>query len=202
MLFFSLFVAPVILWARFGESYLARTERVPADTLVVESWIQEDGLHAAAAEFRSGGYRHLVTTGGLTGSPGTVRRRSYSRIAELALVDAGIPREAIIAASAPDVAKQRTFTTAVGVQRALQLQGIHPAAINIFTEGAHARRSRWVYARVFGPNVKTGVISWTAWDPTRGTSWWTSSQRTLVLIKETLGFPYEVLFSSGRSRDS
>jgi hypothetical protein len=197
-LFLAVVLTPVIVWMRFGEPYLAHTERLPADTLVVESWVQEDGLHAAAAEFRSGGYRHLVTTGGLTGSKGTKRRRSYTAISEKALVDAGIAKDEIIAADMPDVDTQRTHAMALGAQRALKDRGITPRSINVFTEGTHARRSRLVYARVFGPDVRVGVISWLPWESSKDLPWWTSSERTLTLIKETLGYPYEVLFKSGR----
>jgi hypothetical protein len=199
LLLFAVIVAPAIAWAWWGESYLAHTGRVPADTLVVESWIQEDGLHAAAAEYRSGGYRTLVITGGFSGSKGTLRRRSYAAIAERELVNAGIAEEAIITAPMPDVETQRTHTMAVAVRLALQLQGISPSAINVFTEGTHARRSRLVYAKVFGPEVSVGAIAWAPWERTAPVpGWWTSSERALDLIKETLGYPYEFLFSSGR----
>lgn len=197
-LLLAVILTPVIVWVRCGEPYLAHTERLPADTLVVESWIQEDGLYAAAAEFRSGGYRHLVTTGGLTGTKGTQRRRSYTAIAEKALVAAGIARDEIMAAEIPDVDSERTHTMALGVQRALRDRGITPRSLNVFTEGTHARRSRLVYARVFGPDVPVGVIAWLPWESSRDKPWWTSSERTLTLIKETLGYPYEVLLKSGR----
>ncbi|MGH7957839.1 MAG: hypothetical protein ACREH8_12650 [Opitutaceae bacterium] len=198
LLLLVIFVAPVSVWAWFGEAFLLRTGRIAADTLVVESWIQPDGLHAAAAEYRSGGYRHLVVTGGLTGSKGTSRRRSYSALAERELVAAGIGGDAIIAAETPDVDNQRTYVMAVSVRDVLQARGIRPAGLNIFTAGAHARRSRLVYAKVFAPEVDVGVITWTAWDRTSNVPWWRSSERTLELIKETLAYTYEFLFSSGR----
>jgi hypothetical protein len=198
LLLFLILVAPVITWAWFGETFLMRTGRVAADTLVVESWIQPDGLHAAAAEYRSGGYRHLVITGGMTGSKGTLRRRSYITLARRELVDAGIAPDAITPAEMPDVDSQRTHAMALAVRRALEEREVQPAGVNVFTAGAHARRSRLVYGKVFGPTVRVGVISWTAWDRTAGRPWWTSSERTLELIKETLGYTYELLLNSGR----
>ena len=198
LLLFLVFVAPVGVWAWLGEPFLSRTERLAADTLVIESWIQPDALHAAAAEFRSGGYRHLVVTGGLTGSKGTLRRRSYSALAERELVDAGIARETIVAAPTPDVDSQRTYTTALAVKHVLQSRNVHPTTINVFTAGAHARRSRLVYARVFGSDVKVGVIAWTPWDPNTRRAWWTSSERALELMKETLAYTYELFLHSGR----
>ena len=186
-------------WAWFGEAFLSRSERLPADTLVVESWIQPDGLHAAAAEYRSGNYRHLVVTGGLTGTKGMLRRRSYVALAERELVEAGIAKETIIPAPMPDVDNQRTYEMALAVRRALEERDVHPAAVNVFTAGAHARRSQLVYRKVFGSNVSVGVISWSATERSARRGWWTSSARTLELFKETLGYTYELLFSSGRS---
>jgi hypothetical protein len=76
---------------------------------------------------------------------------------------------------------------------------VHPVAVNVFTAGAHARRSQLVYRKVFGSKVKVGVISWGAPERNSRRAWWTSSERTLELFKETLGYTYELLFSSGRS---
>jgi hypothetical protein len=198
LLLFCVVVVPATVWGWFGERFLSHTERLPADTLVVESWIQPDALHAAAAEFRSGGYRHLVITGGLTGSKGTQRRKSYAALAQRELGDAGIAKDEIITAEMPDVDRQRTHAMAVAVQRALHAQNVHPAAVNIFTAGAHARRSRLVYAKVFGSEVKVGAISWTPTDRTANAAWWRSSERTLELVKETVGYLNELLFNSGR----
>jgi hypothetical protein len=197
LLFIAVFVAPVIGWTFCGETYLSHTERVSPDTLAVESWIQEDGIHAAAEEYRTKGYRHLVISGGFTGTKGTLRRQSYTTRAERVLIEAGIPKEAIIEASTPDVETHRTYTMAVSIRSALEQAGVKPTGVNVFTEGAHARRSRLVYAKVFGDNVKVGVISWAPWDNS-AERWWSSSERTLDLFKETLGYPYEALFNSGR----
>jgi hypothetical protein len=199
LLLLVVFVTPVAVWAWCGEAYLTRTERVAADTLIIESWIQADGLHAAAAEYRSGQYRHLVITGGLTGSKGALRRRSYAELALRELADAGVQREMILVAPIDDVDSQRTFAMATGVKRALASRNLHPPAVNVFTAGAHARRSQIVYQKAFGPEVKVGVISWSAAPRTGGRPWWTSSERTLELFKETIGYTYELLLDSGRA---
>jgi hypothetical protein len=99
----------------------------------------------------------------------------------------------------PDVETQRTHTMAVAVRRALEGAGIEPAGINVFSDGVHARRSRLIYAKVFGPDVKVGVIAWTPWQLTADRpAWWTSSERTVDLFKETLAYPYERVLNSGR----
>src|SRR5438874_5364248 len=44
--------------------FLATNHRIDTDVLVVEGWIHEYAIRAAADEFRSGAYRRVFTTGG------------------------------------------------------------------------------------------------------------------------------------------
>ena len=90
---------------------------------------------------------------------------------------------------------------AVSAWRSLHAAGAMPSAINVYTRGAHARRSRLVFAKVFGPATKVGVISWQPTD-FAAEHWWHSSERTEDLIKETVGYTFELLFNSGRLSNS
>src|SRR5215470_6339782 len=47
-----LLVALISAWFNYGESYLAFTQRSPAEILVVEGWIGRKGVSAAADEFK------------------------------------------------------------------------------------------------------------------------------------------------------
>src|SRR6266542_4646954 len=86
---------------------------------------------------------------------------------------------------------------AAAAQRAIDAAGLHPTAINVLTRGAHARRSRLIFEKVFGPGTKVGVI---AWKPPlfEQESWWESSERAEDMVKETVGYFFELFFSSGR----
>ena len=44
--------------------FLAVTERVDADVLVVEGWVHDYAIRSAVEEFRRGSYHKLLTTGG------------------------------------------------------------------------------------------------------------------------------------------
>jgi hypothetical protein len=183
----------------FGESFFSLTRRLPAQVLVVEGWIGEDGIRAAAAEFERGGYKYIVTTGGLPAD-----RKSLSDYAEMAgqqLIQLGIPKDRIIVAPTGEIEHERTFKSAVAAWRAFQLRGIQPKEINVFTLGPHARRSRLVYAKVYAPVARVGVI---AWAPTyyHTEPWWRSSGRTKCFLKEVIGYPFEVLLNSGRLSNS
>ncbi len=197
----GLFIAPFLLWFYRGERFLSHTERLPADVLVVEAWIGIEGLQAAAAEFQHEGYRYIMATGGLTNDRWSTRRWSYTEMARYELSRAGVPADRIIAAPAANSESQRTFESAMAVRKTLQAQAMSPLNVNIFTLGAHARRSRLIFARVLGPETRVGVVSWrpSVYD---SEPWWKSSERAADLIKETTGYVFELLVNSGRTSNS
>jgi DUF218 domain len=181
-----------------GESFLSQTQSSPgADVLVVEGWIGREGVRAAAREFQEHGYKYLATSGGPTLGRWERERSNYAEMAGLELMELGIPRDKIIIAPCKDTESRRTFESAVAVSHALQAAQLQPKALDVFTYGPHARRSRLVYGKVLGPETKVGVISW---KPTEYGSepWWRSSQRAKELLSESVGYAFEVLVNSGR----
>lgn len=191
--------APLLLWWFQGESFLATTDRQPADVLVVEGWIGIEGVRAAKAEFERGGYRLLVATGGLTDNSWNSQRWNLATEAHELLLRAGMPADQVIEAPARDTASQRTFESALAVRQALAQQSLRPATVNIFTHTVHARRSRLVFAKVLGP-AKVGVIAWRPQGEAIG-PWWRSSKRADELVKETVGYFFELLLNSGRTSE-
>lgn len=188
---------PVIVWWFGAERFLAVTDRQPADVLVVEGWIGLDGFRAVKQEFESGGYRHVVTAGGRHYNRWGDEHWNYAEEAGKVLVRMGVPADRIIVARADDNGNQRTHASAVAVRRELAALKLQPAAVNVITIGAHARRSRLIFARVLKP-VEVGVISWTPPEYDRAEPWWRSSDRSEEIVKETAGYPFELLFWSGR----
>jgi hypothetical protein len=82
------------------------------------------------------------------------------------------------------------------VKATLDAQGIHPKSINVFTLGAHARRSELVFSKAC-PGTEIGIIGWQP-PGYRTTPWWHSSERAIDLLVQTVGFFYEFLLNSGR----
>ncbi len=165
--------------------------------LVVEAWINTEGVRAATAEFKRGGYRHVVVTGSLTGHRWTDHRWSLVEIAEKELLRQQVPKEMIVSAPVPETDSQRTYMAAVAARHALEARGLRPTHVNVFTLGAHARRSRLVFAKVFGSEIQVGVVAWTPTDY-KTTAWWRSSARAVEFLKESVGWILELLFNSGR----
>ncbi len=193
---------PLFCWLIYGEAFLSMTNRLPGEILVVEGWIGRDGVRAAGLELEQHGYAYVVTTGGLTSGdrweePGW----SFAEGAERELIRDGVAKDRIIVATARDVGRQRTFESAVAVWRALRARGIEPKTINVFTLGSHAKRSRLVFAKVYGPKTQVGVISWTASHDVM-VPWWRSSERAREMITETVGYLYEAILNSGRRTNS
>jgi uncharacterized SAM-binding protein YcdF (DUF218 family) len=160
-------------------------------------------VRAAAAEFRSGGYQYVVATGGQPDEgkgwqdPGW----SYALGAANELARCGIPREEIILAPAENSERERTFGSAIFVFQTLQSRSIKPIFINVFTWGSHARRSRLVFAKVYGRHTRIGVISWVPATHTLQ-PWWRSSEEAKEFLTESAGYLFEWLFNSGRWTNS
>jgi hypothetical protein len=188
-------LTPVFWLCFYGETFFSLTRRVPAEVLVVEGWIGNDGIRAAAAEFETADYRYIVATGGQTDN--RPHSRNYAEIAGEELIRSGIPKDRLIIAPTGEIERERTFKSAVAAWQALQHRGIHTEDINVLTLGPHARRSRLVYAKVFAPAAHVGVIAWTPSDYETG-PWWQSRGRTKCFLKEIVGYPFEVLLNSGR----
>jgi DUF218 domain len=199
---FSLFVVlvvPAIWLCIYGESYFSLTRRLPGEVLVVEGWIGRDGVRAAAAEFEGGGYRYIVATGGQSND--SRHPSNYAEMAGEELIRSGVPADRVIIASTGEIEHERTFESAAAAWRKLQKSDIHPGYINVLTLGPHARRSRLVYAKVFAPAARVGVIAWRpAYYDTE--PWWQSRGRTKCFLKEIVGYPFEVLLNSGRGSNS
>ena len=203
--FFFIVGLPLVLvawWWRCGESFLSSTQRLPAEILAVEGWIGPDGIRAAAKEFEQRGYHYIITTGGRATNEGWEQGgSSYAEMAGRELIRSGVSKDKIIVAPARDAKSRRTYESAVAVWQALQARGIQANALNVFTFGPHARRSRLVFSKVFQPATQVGVVGW-APSGSEGMEWWRSSERAKELLTETAGYVYEILLDSGRGSNS
>jgi hypothetical protein len=189
----SLFAA----WWFKGESFLSDTDRQPPEVLVVEGWIGPFGVRSAFDEFESHGYKYVVATGGMSDQIWNDKRWSYALEGEKQLLRLGVPRSQLIVAVPIETENQRTYQSAVAVLKALQVANLHPRYVNVFTMGVHARRSRLVFAKVLGSQCKVGVISWLP-SLYLHENWRSSSEHAVDFLKESVGYLFELLFSSGR----
>jgi len=188
---------PIAWCGWYGEDFFSVTERQPAEVLVVEGWIGIEGIRAAKTEFEQGKYKYIVTSGGPTNNRWERQQWNYATEAYELLIKLGVPPDCAIEAAAPRAGNHRTFEAASVVRQTLDQRGLHPESINLFTFGTHARRSRLVFAKALHSPVKVGVVSWIPPHFLDG-PWWRSSERSIDLLKESVGYIFEVFLNSGR----
>jgi hypothetical protein len=164
-----------------------------ARTLIVEGWLDEDALDQAIAVIARGRYQRVVTSGGPIESwrEGQAWADYAARAADYLRRHGGSP-VAVLAAPAPASAQDRSFLSAVVVRDALRRQGSDGDAIDavdVFSAGVHARRSRLVYRLAFGPAVEVGVL---AARPRRYRleRWWATSEGAKSVLDEAVALAW------------
>ncbi len=185
-----------IALARGANSLLAPTEPARgadgrgARTLVVEGWLDAGELAQAVGVYRRASYDRVLTTGGPIerwDEPGGAA--NYAERAAAHLRTHGLADVPLIALPAPASAQERTYLSAVMVRDWAARSGLPLQAIDVFSAGVHARRSRLLYRMALGKGVEVGVIAaqpsaaYSTIDPQR---WWASSAGAKATLGEAL----------------
>lgn len=187
----GLLVAGLIVFvATRANQFLAVTAPAQgARLLVVEGWPAEQELARAAQHARQGGYTQVVASGGPI--PSWSSHQSYAQRAAQYL-QAQLPQGPPVSAAPSAATKQdRTYASAMAVRDWAAARGLQVNALDVVTVGVHARRSRLLYEKAFGPGVAVGVIALRPQDDDEG-RWWTSSQAFKAMLGEalSLGWTY------------
>jgi hypothetical protein len=87
------------------------------------------------------------------------------------------------------VIKDRTYSTALALKKTLLASGVSTEKVNLVSDAMHARRSRLLYEKAFGPGSHVGIIPAPErkFDPTR---WWTSSAGVREVVGELIAYGY------------
>ena len=175
--------------------FLALTDTVDAKVLVVEGWVHPYAIETAAEEFRDHQYRQIFTTGGpVVGRGGYINdyQTSASVGADL-LKKTGIQAELIQMVPSHIMGRDRTYSSAIALRDWFRTHDVQVRSLNIVTEGAHARRTRLLFEKALGPEVKVGVIAVPNpdFDARR---WWLYSEGGEDVVEEGIGYIYAKLF--------
>jgi len=183
--------------------FLATTHRVDADILVVEGWMDNYGLRAAVAEFRTGSYQRVFTTGGpVEGSGGYINDyHTNASVGADLLEKFGLPDESLQMVPSRVMDRDRTYGSAVALRNWFREHDMHIRSLNVLTEGAHARRSRLLFSEALGPGVSVGVIAVPNpdYDERR---WWRYSEGVKEVGSETVAYIYARLLFWPRRQGS
>ncbi len=166
-------------------TYLAPNDPVGAGVLVIEGWLPQKELDQVVQVLKAKGYTRVVTTGGPTDWPES-KYGNYAQMAADYLIQHGVPRELILVVPAPPSAQERTFLSAVMLRESAQRLGIKLDAIDVYSSGAHARRSRLLYQLALGKRIRVGVLAARPedYDPE---AWWRTSNGVESIVFQTIG---------------
>ncbi len=128
-----------------------------AELIIIEGWMPDAELAQMVADTEPGAL--FVTTGGPIKFGGSLfDEKTYAEVTTVRLQKLGVSSEVILTASAPDVAADRTYTSALAVFDKLKERGLSGRSANLYTLGAHSRRSFLLYRLAFGPQASLGVV--------------------------------------------
>lgn len=177
------------------QPFLAVTDATPGGALVVEGWVPDYALKSALVLAKGGAYAPLLVTGEplKIGEPLSAYK-TYAELGAATLNQLGaFPSAQAVPATA--VIRDRTYASALALRDWLRARGPLPAKLTLLTLGAHARRSRLLFEKVFGPGVKIGVIAVSNrdYDAAR---WWRFSEGFRNVTDEAIAYLYaRFLFS-------
>jgi hypothetical protein len=158
-----------------------------ARLLVVEGWLDANALDQAVARARSGRYERVLTAGGpLDGWIETPRFATFAERSADYLQRHGLP---VTAVPSPASQRERSFASAVAVRDWLAAAGRGGEAVDVFSAGVHARRSREIYRLAFGSDVEVGIL---AARPTgyEIDNWWTTSAGAKSVLDEAVSLAW------------
>jgi len=169
--------------------FLAYSNRVQSNILVVDGWLPTYLLKQAAAEYATGHYTTVLTV--QQTDPGASIDLEQTRdnyVIEI-LVRHGIPRDRLIPIFYQNIMKDRTYHSALAISEWFKRNGGTPSSLNLVTVGPHARRSRMLYLSVFEHRIPIGVIGLSdpSYDARR---WWRSSEGIREVLFEGVAYVY------------
>ena len=132
--------------------FLAVTDRVDANVLVVEGWIHEYAIRAAVREYQSDHYERVFTTGGpVEGAGGYVN--DYQTLASVSadlLRKDGVANDSVQMVPSRVMDRDRTYASAVALRNWFHAHNLPVRRINVMTEDVHARRTRLLFQKALG----------------------------------------------------
>jgi hypothetical protein len=171
--------------------FLSPSEPAPGSRiLVVEGWLEQADLRHAIAAIRTGRYERVLTTGGPVETWDDPPGRVSSAQRAAAFIRAQAPAAIVVTAvPAPDSTQDRTFVSAVALRDWAARSGVPLVAVDLFSGGVHARRSRMMFREALGPTVAVGVLAAPPryYDPAR---WWTTSHGVKTVLTETFSLAW------------
>jgi hypothetical protein len=175
--------------------FLAVTNRVNTNVLVVEGWIQRYAICGGAEEFKTGSYQRIFTTGGpVEGNGGYINDYNTSAsVGAAILTKFGVRDDLVQMVPSRVIARERTYSSAVALRDWFRDHNLAIHSFNVLTEDCHARRTQLLYQEAFGKNVTVGIIAVSNPDY-NPKDWWRYSDGVREVIGESIAYIYARFF--------
>lgn len=174
--------------------FLAVTNRVDTQYLVIEGWVPNYAVEESIAEFKSKPYVKIFTVGAdpLTGK-NIEQGDSIAFECAARLQWLGMDMTKVQAVPAHIKYRNRTYESALALRKWIEEHHEPVTSFNLVTLGPHARRSRLLFEEAFEGTARVGIISVThrEYDPNR---WWKYSEGVKEVIGEGVGYVYARFF--------
>jgi len=129
-----------------------------SEMIIIEGWMADAELKEAAKAIHPG--QIVITTGGpVTFGQKILQYENYAELGAARLIEYGISPEQIVTVPAAETVRDRTYVSAQATRQRLEELGLFGKSANLYTIGAHARRSYLMFRAVFGKDYPLGVIS-------------------------------------------
>jgi uncharacterized SAM-binding protein YcdF (DUF218 family) len=162
---------------------------------VVEGWIHDYAIDAALAEFRTGAYEFIVTTGGPVQGSGQYTNdfNTTASVAAERLIARGASPTVVQMVPSRVIDRDRTYSSARALRNWLQSRDSKTPAFTILTEALHARRSRLLFELAFESSAEIGIIAVPTPDY-EAERWWYYSEGVREVLGESIAYAYARLF--------
>lgn len=183
------FVAVVVgVWSAFP--FLAVNQPVKGEILVVEGWVPDYSVKQVRSEFKTGGYRLLIVTGGpIIKGEMFAEFKTYAELTKAILQRNGFDENKLVAVPSAEQFRNRTYASALALREWISNSGSVVKSVNVFTRGAHARRTWLLFEKAFQGQIEVGII---AGDDLRydGKRWWKTSEGVRDILDEAIAYCY------------
>ena len=174
--------------------FLSVSEPIQAEYLVVEGWVPDHVLKNAVDDFNKNNCKLIFCVGGPieTGSY-LFQFNNFADLTYYRLKKLGVIESKIVSIETDDVKKDRTYESALALKKWASTSGLELKSINVYTLGAHARRSRFLFQKALGDTVEVGIIGVVeqTFDPK---AWWKYSNGFRTVIDETIAYLYAITY--------
>lgn len=179
--------------ARGSYPFLAVTQRVAGDVLVVDGWLPAYTLEQVIKEVNERPDRQILVVKGLYQGDKYASGELLVNYTADYLVRSGAAEGRVHKVFFKASDTDRTFRAALAVREWLAQHAPTTKSLDLVTLGPHARRSRVLYTKAFGDSARIGIIS--VQDPTYDpVHWWRSSPGIREVPFECLAYVYVRLF--------